>query len=60
MNKYAIFTMDVEDFSDIYCLRKRKKQTFPSMKEVPIFARGQGDSTFKDLPFEFLFEFEEE
>jgi peptidoglycan/xylan/chitin deacetylase (PgdA/CDA1 family) len=33
MNKYAIFTMDVEDFSDIYCLRKRKKQTFPSMMD---------------------------
>ena len=33
MTKYAIFTMDVEDFSDIYCLRKKDRSKFPSMMD---------------------------
>jgi len=33
MKKYAVFTMDVEDFSDIYCLRGKSKEAFPSMMD---------------------------
>lgn len=33
MTKYAVFTMDVEDFADIYCLRKKNKERYPSMMD---------------------------